>query len=104
MEIQSMEKHRDNTNCGDYQGQSIVECDLKMESGARESNVKCFESTEQMMQTERLLKEKEREAEMWEGKYNKIKEELVAMAAILDTSTTENQKTLEVRLRIKFFF
>lgn len=86
MEIQSMDKHNDNTSIGDYRGQSIVECDFK--SSARESNVKCIESTEQMIQTEALLKEKEREVELWEEKYNKLKEEYA-------TLKKENEKSFE---------
>lgn len=78
-----MEKHRDNTSCGDYQGASIVGSsiiDLKMVSSAQESNFKCYESTEQMMQTEQLLQQKEEEVEMWEKKYNKIKEEFAKIS------------------------
>ncbi|XP_037024363.1 centrosomin isoform X1 [Bradysia coprophila] len=86
MEIHSMEKHQDNTSIGDYLGRSIVECDFK--SSARESNVKCIESTEQMIQTEKLLREKECEVELWEEKYNKLKEEY-------STLKNDNEKSFE---------
>lgn len=93
MEIQSMEKNRDNTSCIDYQGQSIVECDLKMQSSALETDVKCFESTEQMMQTEELLKQKEREVEKWEEKYNQINAELTTLK---EKVLKEHQTSFEV--------
>lgn len=82
-----MEKNRDNTSCIDYQGQSIVECDLKMQSSAQGSDVQCFESTEQMMQIEQLLKQKEQEVEMWEKKYQKINEELTVLKEKLSNET-----------------
>lgn len=72
MEIQSIEKQRDNTSCGDYEGR------FKVESSAQESDVNRTE-TEQMIQTEQMLKKKEKEAEMWEEKYNKISEELTSL-------------------------
>lgn len=87
MEIQSLEKHQDNTSIGDYQGRSIVECDFK--SSARESNVKCNESTQQLMQAENLLKQKEREVELWEEKYNKLKGDYAKLK-------NETEKSLEV--------
>lgn len=95
MEIQSMEKNRDNTSCIDYQGQSIVECDLKMQSSATETDVNCFESAEHMMQTEELFKQKEREVEQWEEKYNKINAELTALKVKV---LKEHQNSFEVSL------
>ena len=83
-----MEKNRDNTSCIDYQGHSIVECDLKMQSSAVGTG-----STEQMMQTEELLKEKEREVEKWEEKYNKINAELTTLK---EKVLKEHQTSFEV--------
>lgn len=95
-----MEQNRDSTSCGNYQGRSLVECDLKMLSGVRcESNG--FESTEQVMETEKLLKQKELEVEIWEEKYNKIKEEY---AALMEKLTNENQKSFEVSPTHFFMF
>lgn len=88
MEIQSMEKHRDNTSCMDYQGQSIVECDLKMQSSAQEL-------TEQLMHNEQLLKQKEQEVVMWEENYNKINEEF---SALKEKFSNENFNSFEVCL------
>lgn len=89
-----MEKQRDNNTCGDYQDQSKVECDLKMESSAQESDIN-FVSTEKMIQTEQLLKEKEKEAEMWEQKYTEVHEEL---SKLKEKLSHENQNTFEVSL------
>lgn len=92
-----MEKLRENNTCGDYQDQSKVECDLKMESSALESDAKFLDSSEQMnhIQTEQLLKEKEREAEMWEQKYTEVHEELLKLKEKL---SNENQNSFEVCL------
>lgn len=85
-----MEKYRDNTSCVDYQGQSIVECDLKMESRAQEL-------ADQMVHAEQLLKQKEQEVEVWEQKYNKINEEL---ATLKEKLTNENLNNVEVCMSV----
>lgn len=87
-----MEKNRDNTTFGDYQ-RSNVECDINLESSAQQSDVKY--STEQMIQTEQMLKEKEREVEVWEKKYTEIKEELTTLKGKM---STEFQNSFEVCL------
>lgn len=91
-----MVQNRDSTNGVNYHGRSMVECDLTKVSDAQESNARCFDSTEQMMQTEQLLKQKEREVEMWEEKYNSIKEEYTTLKEKL---SNENQKSFEVSLK-----
>lgn len=85
-----MEKHRDNTSCIDYQGQSIGECDLKMQSSAQEL-------TEQMEHNEQLLKQKEQEVVMWEENYNKISEEF---STLKEKYSNENCNGFEVCLCI----
>ncbi|KAJ6647466.1 Centrosomin, partial [Pseudolycoriella hygida] len=81
MEIQSMEKHRDNAGFNHYEGQSIVDVnvDLKMESSARESAERRVDSTEQLKRIGELLRQKEEEVEVWEKKYNKISEEFAKL-------------------------
>lgn len=95
MEIESLEKQRDSiSSFGDYHGRSKVECDIKMESSAQESVVKCLESTEQMIQTEQLLKQKEKEAEMWQEKFNKVNEELTNLKEKLSDENLHSSEKL----------
>lgn len=102
MEIQSMEKHRDDTSLMGYEGHSIVECDLKMQSSAQEAD-KLFDSSKLLMQTEQLLKDKEREVEMWQTKYNKINDELTTIKAKLNDTRNSTEVSLYEFVILAFF-